>query len=199
MEQHIVSIIRDNQPVYQTRLLQFIQKRHRLMTRSKGIIFLKRMVEKRLIANLLEGRQKLYYYVPGVEEIDIAEIEKLMSFKVSMLQSAITRLKRDYAQTSLNGKWTFINTMLTTAFEGIKECSLMAALGENPEKSPYEVEENAFRAAIRDLVNLVKADKDAALVFPLIRLTLTRHHASREIATRNLPYYASNSDAKTSS
>ena len=184
----IVNIIRINPPLYHRRLLRVIMKRHRLMVKSTAERLLDELVKDKRIGRAKFGRREVYYYLPQDFIIDFPKIDDSIVSNLVIIESEIRRLRLEYQDSGLDEKSYFTAWLLRLIFDSLKDCNLITSFQKSMMHS-HHFAESRLRKCLRDLVDIIRSDSDAKLVFPLLGLVLPIRKESVDVSKIDLIYY----------
>ncbi|GEM_PF-5940927 len=168
----ILKIIKDSPGMHHNELIRKIVQKP-LMAKRTAEKTLEGLLSLQVIDVHQSGNKKYYSLPSDFGKLDPKVIERGMNVWFTIVETEIKRLETDYKKNPPEGKTSMTIFILNAIFFALNGFALLTAFS-NSEKNIYQEKEVAFKKNIKKIFDIIMADPDYQIVYPIVRDALIR-------------------------
>ncbi|MCV0372456.1 MAG: hypothetical protein K5793_02765 [Nitrosarchaeum sp.] len=173
----ILDIIQKNPDIHHNALLKIAVPKY--MAKKTAEKAVKTLHGRGLIYINKVGRHTQYSFNQGKEQINLDDLKKSVLIWSAFDELDVKNLKQHFSKISSIQKTSEALFQIQNALQNISHLSLIEAL-ENPNDEIFRKEKLKFKKRIREIINIVRKDKDYKTVYPiLLQILSSRRHEFR--------------------
>jgi len=164
-EFEILETIQKNPDIHHNALLKLVVPK--FMAKKTAEKAIKSLSERGMIYIHKVGRQTQYSFNEGKDQINPEDLKKSILIWSLVDASEVKQLKQRYSELSTMQKTAESLFQIQLALQNISKLTFLEAL-ENPNEEPLKNEKLKLKKIIRNIIDMVRKDKDYKIVYPVI-------------------------------
>jgi len=164
----ILSVVKKKRGIHHNALKKIIVEEKKLMAKRTFDKLCKEMISKGILNIIPMGDNKKHYIINDIVISKSTNFEDGFEIYLKSFENKIKSLKQNYKKFPVHAKQGFMTSTLALIFSGIVGTTLMNAVSD-PSRKSLTSQEVKMRQCVRECTDIIMHDKDANIVFPVIR------------------------------